>query len=231
MTNENPATPATAATPGNDANNGNGQPAATPAVTTGQGGNEEGKVTISTKEFAQLQRDAARGRSAAKRIEIRSKSNAGNGNAALPDDVATLIDEANDRANKAEQKAAQAEVRGRVRDILDKPEFKVLPESTRNLILKNPSALSQAEDPEEALLDIEDYVRDEVAKLGTSTNGAGQGNAGAGNAPAVRETPPVVNNGSPAPTKAAEAEDPSKLRGSARSQAMIRNSLKGVKPV
>ena len=64
MTTQNPATPAQAATPGSTPNVVTTPSTTTPTVVP------EGKVTISTKEFAQLQRDAARGKSAQRRSAL-----------------------------------------------------------------------------------------------------------------------------------------------------------------
>ncbi len=212
MTNENPATPAApvAATPGSDANVITPPSTTTPVV-------PEGKVTIDTKEFAQLQRDAARGRSAQRRVDLKNNTNRTPEVDGASDDVNKAIREANERADKAEREAMQARVREGVRGILDKDEFKNLPKSTRELILKNPAALSQATTLDEALLDIEDAVREMVPldlnldKKEITPNG---------------QTPPVINNGTPAPNKAIGLEDTTKLSGPARSAATIRNLIK-----
>lgn len=221
MNTQNPATPVvpagTPATPGSDAGVITTPPTTTNPVVP------EGKVTISTKEFAQLSRDAARGRSAQKRSQL----NAGKGLPGTIDtgnpDVNQVVKEAQDRAAEAERKALQLQVKDRVRDLLDKEEFKNLPKSTRELIMKNPASLSEAEDLEEALLDIEDFVRDQVIPL--DLNLPGSTTPPVTTPPGVT-TPPVTNNGTPAPAKAVELEDLSKLTGSARSTAAIRNSMK-----
>lgn len=218
----NPATPVvpagTPATPGSDAGVITTPPTTTNPVVP------EGKVTISTKEFAALSRDAARGRSAQKRIQL----NAGKGLPGTIDlgnpDVNQVIKEAQDRVVEAERKALQLQVKDRVRDLLDKDEFKNLPKSTRELIMKNPASLSEAEDLEEALLDIEDFVREQVVPLDLNLPGATTPAPGA--TPPGVTTPPVVNNGNPAPSVAVELEDLSKLTGPARSTAAIRNSIK-----
>ena len=217
MTIQNPATPAASATatPGADPN-----VVATPS-TTPNTVVPEGKVTIDTKEYAQLQRDAARARSAQKRIEIRNNTNRQSIPEGASEDVAKAIEEANNRAAEAERKALQAEVGGKVRDILDKDEFKNIPKSTRELILKNPSMLSKADNLDEALLDIEDFLRENVVGVDSVTipmPGL--------NKPGPNETPPVINSGAPAPSDAAGMEDVSKLSGSERSRAMIRNKIK-----
>ncbi len=213
---QSPATPevpaGTPAAPGSDASViTTPSTPATPAV-------PEGKVTIDTKEYAQLQREAARGRSLQKRSQFNTgrvpvgKVDTGN------PDANVIVAEEQTRRLDAERKAFQFEVKDKVRDILDKEEFKSLPKSTRELILKNPAALTEAEDLEEALLDIEDYVR-EAIPLDLSLPKAPPTLPGVG-------TPPVTNNGTPAPAKPIELEDTSKLTGSARSVATIRNSIK-----
>jgi hypothetical protein len=225
MTINNPATPVAPATvtPGQDAN-----VVITPS-TPAQPAVPEGKVTIDTKEYAQLQRDAARARSAQKRDEINRRKNV-----AIPDgadnDTIKAIEEANNRAAEAEQKALQSEVRSSVRDILEKEEFKSIPKSTKELIMKNPSALSKASSLEEALLDIEDFLRDNVLGVDSVTVPMPAAPAAGGK----NETPPVINSGAPAPSDSAGLEDVSKLSGPSRSQAMIRNKMRearGVKAV
>lgn len=216
---QSPATPTTTpvvATPGSES------VVVTTPPTTANPVVPEGKVTISTKEFAQLSRDAARGRSAQKRIQINSGKLPGTIDTGNPD-VNQVVKEAQDRAAEAERKALQLQVKDRVRDLLDKDEFKNLPKSTRELIMKNPAGLSEAEDLEEALLDIEDFVRDQVIPL--DLNLPGSTTPPVTTPPGVT-TPPVTNNGTPAPAKAVELEDLSKLTGSARSTAAIRNSMK-----
>lgn len=224
---KNPATPGAAgaapAAPGNDA-----RVITPPSTVTPPAVNDsEGKVTISTKEFAQLSRDAARGRSAQRRVDLTKGRPASPAiNAGGDPDAQAAIDEANRRADKAESDAQKAEVRSKVRDVLDKPEFSKIPASTRDLILRNPGVVTEAEDVEVALLDIEDYLRDTASKIDVS----GIVPAAPKDAPG-RETPPVITPGAPAPSGAIEAQDPSKLHGHAKTQAIIRNKLKGVKPL
>lgn len=215
MTTQNPATPAApvAATPGSDPN------VVTPPSTPTTPVVPEGKVTIDTKEYAQLQRDAARVRS----VERRRQINAGRPpvNDGGNPDIAQAVQEANDRAAQAERVALQAEARNRTRDILDRDEFKTLPKSTKDIILKNPALLSQADNLEEAMLDIEDFVRESVASMGEVTPVVVTPAQ-----PVGHDAPPVVNNGAPAPAGAVGDEDISKLSGPARSQAMIRNTIR-----
>lgn len=219
---QNPATPVvpagTPATPGSASDVITTPPTPTTPVVP------EGKVTLSTKEFAQLTRDAARGRSAQRRNELNGRKNLpGTVDLGNPD-VNQVVTEAQQRAAEAERKALQLEVKDRVRDLLDKDEFKSLPKSTRELILKNPASLSEADDLEEAMLDIEDFVREQVIPLDLNLPAAG--NPAPGATPPGVTTPPVINNSTPAPAVAVELEDLSKLTGSARSTAAIRNSIK-----
>lgn len=223
MLDQSPATPAVAtaapAAPGSAPAVITTPPAVAPAAS-------EGSVTISTDKFAQLTRDAARGRSAQQRAAVLGPTRAKVPDG-VPADAATLINEANERAEKAERIALQEQVRGQVRDMLDKEEYKNLPKSTRDLILKNPATLTQAETLEVALLDIEDFVRDQVIPLdlGLGAKPAGSVTTVTTPAPAGTETPPT--NGTPAaPAGTPQLEDLSKLTGPARSQAAIRNALK-----
>ena len=223
MNNPNPATPAPAATPGSNEPIQPTPPAATPPATPGSGGQPEGKVTISTEEFAQLQRDRARLQSFQKRATFVKKPAPGtNPNLDPADPANQRIAELESERDEANQRALQADVRGRVRDILDKEAYKALPKSTRDLILKNPSALSEADNAEEALLDVEDFVREQCAGLTLPNNPA----PGAPGNPPGHETPKTVNPGSPAPAITAGLEDVSNLRGVALSRAVLRNKIK-----
>jgi hypothetical protein len=232
MTNQNPATPAQAATPGSVPAVVPNPSVTTPAPTGEQGTSSEGKVTIDLKEYRDLQRAKARTLSFDKRATIRGKTdhpaNNPDGTQADPEIVERLNQESQAR-QAAERKSLQLEVRSGVRDLLEKDEFKVLPKSTKDLILKNPAMLSEAETLEEAMLDIEDFCRDQVLSLGDiglPTPPAAQ--------PKGHEAPPAVNAGSPAPANASGLEDVSKLHGTARSTASIRNLIKtarGVKQV
>lgn len=227
MENLKPATPAPAAAPGTHETVPATPSAATPPATPGSGEQPEGKVTISTKEYAQLQRDSARVRSFEKRREFqRSRNNPqpANGN---PDDPANeRISQLEAEKADSDKRALQAEIKGSVRDILDKEEFKALPQSTRDLILKNPHMLSEADNLEEALLDIEDFVRDQVLKLGAApAQPDPKGNPQSGT-PKGHETPPTVSHGVPSQAPSAGMEDTSNLRGAALSRATLRNALR-----
>lgn len=213
---KNPATPPSGATPGSTE-----KVITTPSTTTPPIGEQpEGKVSLTLKEFTALNRDAARFRSNVKRGEINDRKNINNNNSTGNEEVDKVINDANTRAAEAEHKALQFQVKGQVRDLLEKDEFKSLPKSTKELILKNPQLLSDADNLEEAMLDIEDFVRDQVLALDTPVIVEKK------TEPNGHETPPAINNSAPAPAGDSELEDVSKLSGPARSTAMIRNSLK-----
>lgn len=228
MTNPNPATPAQAATPGSGETVVTTPPSGTPApATPGVQGNEsgEGKVTIDLKEYRDLQRAKARTLSFDKRAGLRKpEANPGTNSGDGDPELVERLNKAESDRQAAERRALQAEVKGSVRDLLDREEFKPLPESTRQLILKNPAMLSEADNLEEALLDIEEFVRDEVLKMGTTPKVP---TSTPNPSPAGHETPPTVTPGSPAPSPAAGMEDLSKLRGADRSRAAIRNAMRG----
>lgn len=206
--------------------NGNGSPA-TPAtpVTPGQGQQPAGQVILSTEQYRQLERDAARGRSQKRREEKNRGVSANNGNDDGQDpEKSELIN----RATAAEREALQLKVKDRVRSLLEKPEYSALPKATRELILKNPAALSEADNLDDALIDIEEFLDQQATEA--RAEGAGQG--GDGGAPAKKgepagvETPPRVNSAVPAPATPAGLEDTSGLHGPALSRAKIRNAIK-----
>ena len=229
MANETPATPApSAAAPGTSEQVATPPSAATPPAQPGQGGQPEGKVVIPTEEYARLQREAARGRSAQRRSDIANRKNP----AVKTDDLdpndpiqAQLAEERQARVN-AEQRLHRVEVKNRVRDILDKPEHSALPVSTRELILRNPSALSEADNVDEALLDIEDFVQEQVAGIKAAKPTQPPSGPQVQSNPAGHETPPAVNTGSPAQASAAGLEDTSNLAGANLSRAVLRNVIK-----
>ncbi len=232
MTNPNPATPAQAAAPGNAAAGSAAPSSTTPAVVTptGQGNNPEGTVAISLKEYRDLQRAKARTLSFDKRLALKkpATSQPTNDDGADPELVNELAQEREGRQN-AERRALQAEVRGRVSELFSKPEFKDLAPSTKSLILKNPAMLSNADNIEEAMLDIEDFVQEQVTLDLNLKGGASQ--PGKPNQPSGHETPPNTNGGNSNPAGNPSLEDTSKLSGPARSQATIRNALKKAKGV
>ncbi len=243
MTDQNPATPGSATAPAepaqaNPGNNeqGSNQPSGSnqaPATSMGQGQNQEGKVTISTEEYGNLQRNSARLQSLQRRTALKSRTpSRTNSNPNADPAIAEELDSALAAKEAAEARALELEVKTSVRDILDKPEYKDLPVSTRNLILKNPASLSNANNLEEALLDVEDFIREAVVDHRASNPGtqtpAGQAPAMPPTAPAPvgHEAPASVSAGGPANPATAGMEDTSKLTGSSRSRAALRNAIK-----
>lgn len=221
MAQPNPATPSQEVTPGHG-EHGSSTPSATPAapVTPAPGNNNEGTVTIPVKEYRELQRNDARARSFGNRVYRRPAAPAAN---ADPNDP---VAQANARATEAEQKSLRLEVQGKVRDLLADDRFKNIPQSTKTLILESPHMLSEAETLDEAMYDIEDRLI-EISKVDNiPVTIRTDGTPPANNAPSNRETPPVITPGTPAPVDAATMEDTSQLRGSARSQAALRNAFK-----
>ncbi len=209
------ATPAQAATPPS------GAPVVTPgspAAANSQGTTQQpvgATVTISAQEYADLQR--AKGRTLGFDRKFQK-----------PAPVAQKIDPATDPTGAlaaaeaariaAEQRALQLEVKGQVRDLLADPRFTNIPASTKQLILEAPHMITTAETLEEAMYDIEDKLLDLVGKdttIPVTVVVPGQ----------VRETPPVVTPGAPAPVDAGTMIDTTNLRGPARSQGVLKNAM------
>lgn len=230
MTNTNPATPAQAATPGSDEHVVTPPAGSTPApATPAHGNNQAGTVTISTEEYARLQRDSARTRSFGKRVYQRPSNR--EANVDPNDPAASALAEANAAREAAERRAMQAEVRGKVRDLLADDRFKNIPKSTKDLILEKPHMLTEAETLDEALYDIEDKLIEMSGSSDTTFSNPSNpnpqpSNPSPSNPAPSRETPPVVTPGNPAPVDAGALEDTSNLRGSARSTAILRNAFK-----
>jgi len=221
--NQNPATHSQESTPGDVPAVATPSSVPTPAPQGDQGGTSDGKVSIDLKEYRDLQRAKARTLSFDKRVSIQNKNRQANGQDPQDDDQVTeQIRNLENQKSEAERKVLQMEVRDKVRTLLDQDEFKTLPKSTKDLILKNPAMLSNADNLEEAMLDIEDFCRDQALALESSAQGQNGGNK----PEQKNEIPPVINSGSPAPVVAVGLEDLSKLSGPARSQAAIRNKLK-----
>lgn len=226
MTTSNPATPAqNAATPGSGEHNGSA-PAATPAApaTTAPGNNNAGTVTIPVEQFAQLNRDAARARSFGSRVY--KKPTQPTANIDPNDPAAGALAQAEAARADAERRAMQAEVRGKVRDLLADDRFKELPKSTKDLILQSPHMLTQAETLDEAMYDIEDKLIELAGSSNPNPNPSNPNPSNPNPQPANRETPPVVTPGAPASIDAGALEDTSQLRGPARSTAALRNAFK-----
>ena len=236
---ENPVIPAAnaAATPGNNgqsAPQSSAAPSTQPGNPPGQGGAPDEKVTISLKEYRELQRDHGRVLSFDKRKQFNSSRNnapgsqpANNGSGENNDpEIVEQLRVSEERAETAERESMQLKVKDGVRAILAKPEFANLPESTKNLILKNPAMLSEANSVDEALLDIEDYIRETASTISTpNQNQSGQG-SGRRSTPPGHEVPPTVSAGAAAPANAEGLEDTSNLTGVARSRAVLRNAAK-----
>ena len=243
------ATPANAATPSSGEQNNNTQPGAAPTSQQGQGNSNQGPVvTIPASEYQRLTRQDARARSFDRRAGRESRRDRTT-NYDPNDANAVAIAEANDRAADAERRAMQAEVRGKVRDLLADSRYSSIPQTTKDLIVKSPHMLSEADNLDDAMLDIEDYL-DGVLSSGqvpvqivqnNNTQNAQPQNAQQPNAQpqnnqnqtqnaqpqnAQRETPPVILPGSSAPVDSATLEDTSNLRGPARSAAVLRNSAR-----
>ncbi len=243
--NSTEATPASnAATPSSGEQNNNTQPGAAPTSPQGQGNSNQGPVvTIPASEYQRLTRQDARARSFDRRAGRESRNNR-MANIDPSDANAVAIAEANDRAADAERRAMQAEVRGKVRDLLADPRYSSIPQTTKDLIVKSPHMLSEADNLDDAMLDIEDYL-DGVLSSGqvpvqivqnnntqnaqTQSNQNQTQNTQPENAQpqnTQRETPPVILPGSSAPVDSATLEDTSNLRGPARSAAVLRNSVR-----
>ena len=201
----------------------------TPAKPEGSGDQQGVKVTITAEEYRNLKRHEARSLAfdkrkqfALSRINPPPKSQIPNDENADPEIVERLRIEQDARI-EAERKVLRAEVTNKVRELLDRDEFKTLPWSTKALILKNPHMLSEADNVDEALLDIEDFVREQVAAESALPNlNIIKGGAN----PPGHETPPNINAAVPAPENAEGLEDISKLTGASRSQAVLRNAMR-----
>lgn len=197
-----------------------------PASNTGAAGNEEGKVTITTKEYGELQRAKARSLSFDRRAALPKNQPTVTRPANASGEANEAIDAATARADAAERRALQSEVKDHVRDLLSKPEYAKLPASTKDLILKNPQMLSTADNLEEALLDIEDFLIEQADQIGDGIPVViKDGNGTRPIASSNHEIPPTSAGGAATPT-GDEVEDTSKLTGSARTRAMIRNSAR-----
>ena len=224
MVTPNPATPAQAANPGS-VETVVTPPAVTPApATQAPGINPAGTVTISTEEFARLQRDSARTRSFGKRVYQKPSGQAANIDPNDP--AAAAIATANQERDEAVRKAMQSEVRGKVRDLLADDRFKALPKSTKDLILEKPHMLTDAETLEDAMYDIEDKLLEMAGPTNPSNPNPSNLPSNPSTLPTSRETPPIVTPGNPAPIDAGALEPTEGLRGSERSMAILRNSFK-----
>lgn len=221
----NPATPApVAATPGTAP-----QVVTTPSATVpptdkpAAPAAPEATVTIPVAEHQRLQRQDARARSFANRVR-NPRANRQPTNTNQP----PTSPEANDalaRAEAAESENLRLKVRENVRDILAKPEYSVIPQSTKDLIMESPHMLSEADTFEDAMVDIEEFLIDQATKLDAGTK-VTVPILPVNVDPTKNETPAVVTPTAPAPVDAGLMEDTSNLRGPARSQAVLRNAAR-----
>lgn len=216
---ENPVTPAQAATPGNGQPNVPNQPATPPAQAPAQPAAE---VKVDPKEYADLLRDQARLRSLQRRKPQAAQA------AAEPGDPNDEIVQARNETQRLKDELFQRDVKDGVRDLLAKPEFAALPESTRKLILKAPHTLSEAKDQESVLADIEEFLSEEAAALKAQPT---RQQVPPPHQPQGHETPPKVGTGSPVAPPPEGLEDVSGLTGPARSRAVFRNLQKKQKGI
>ena len=228
MNNLNPAIPAKAATPEKN-EQGQQNPSVTPQTPQGnQEGTQEGTVTISTKEFGELQRNTARLKAFQQRAQF-NKNTPPQPREAQDGEDPLLVEElrkSQEATSSLSSELHKEKVLNKTREILEKEENKVLPKSTRDLILKNPSILSNATSVEEAIIDIEEFIGEQVAGLKTQP-GQPQGTGGSHPTdPTGHETPATVNAASPAVTDEGSFENLEGLAGEDRSRAAIRNIIK-----
>jgi len=218
---DTPATPAQAAIPGNGQPNVPNQPATPPAQAPAQPAAE---VKVDPKEYADLLRDQARLRSLQRR-----KPQAAPAMANDSGDQNDEVVQARNESQRLKEQLFQRDVKDGVRDLLAKPEYAALPESTRKLILKSPHTLSEAKDQETVLADIEEFLSEEAAALKANPPAQQQPQQQQrlpAQNPAGHDTPPKVGAGSPATVPPEGLEDISGLVGPARSRAVFRNLQK-----
>lgn len=229
MENITPATPAQAATPGKN-ELGQTPSAGTPPASGTQGNQQEGMVTIPAKDYAELTRNNARLKAFQKRAQFTSPKTATDPSSDGSDpEVIEELRKAKEEAQNLRNDLRIRDIRERTRELLDKPQYQSFPKTTKDLILKNPALLSKADNVEEAMIDVEEYLDTQVAGLNTQQPAQPGQNPAGGNSPsnpAGHETPPNVTAGNPAPVPTSNEEDVSKLTGSAKSRGMIRNLLK-----
>lgn len=179
----------------------------------------EGSVTITAKEYRDLQRAKARTLGFGRRAAHPTP----NSEIDPSDPNAAALIQAHAERDEAILKVTQSEVKAKVRDLLLSDKYKMIPQSTKDLILARPHMLTEANTYEEAILDIEDWLDDQAV---ANAPLPGTPTAPISTLPTARETPPVVSAGAPALVDAGVVEDTTNLRGPARSQAILRNSLR-----
>jgi len=196
----------------------------------------EAQVTISSKEHSDFLRDQARLKSIQKRNALARKNQPLTNTEGDQDDpVVQELAQTKTELAASNRRILQAEVKGEIGAILAKSEYAAIPESTKALILKNPASLSQADNLEEALIDIEEFLGEQAANavaVPAITDGPPAGSPSPAETPAGHETPPKVEGGAAAPTDGSAIEDVTNLTGEARSSALIRNAVrKGKAPI
>lgn len=230
MININSATPSKEATPGVS---GQGQASqAQPSPAQGQGGQLESNVTITAKEYAELQRNQARLQAFQKRAQFTSKNSSlfAPSDTDDPEIVEALRKEQTAHQNAIKELRSE-QIKNGVRGLLDKEEYKLLPKVVKDLILKNPALLSKAETVDEALLDIEEFINTQMIEHKINqppqpSDNTQKGGQGQPQNPSGHETPPIVNAANPAPVNVDALEDINKLEGQSKSRAILRNVLR-----
>lgn len=230
MENKNSATPAQAAAP---EKNEQGQPnpfAGTPPQQGNQGNQQEGQVTISAKEYAELNRNKARLQAFQKRAQFTPKKSASDTSSEEGTDP-ELVEELR-KAREENQKIAAdlriRDIKDKTKELLDNPKFQNIPKIAKDLILKNPVSLSVAESVDEVMIDVEEFIETQMADLKTQPAQQSQNQADRSSQPnpTGHETPLIINAANPAPVNVAAEEDVTNLTGSNKSRAILRNLLK-----
>lgn len=226
MNQSNPATPAQAATPGNSEPTPQApSQGAAPAGQAPQSGSEA-QVSIPADEYRQLQRDKARLQSLQRQQGRKPQPAAADDNLDPNDPRAQELATARREADEAKAKLFRSELRDKTRELLEKPEFKKLPPSTKDLILKNPAAFTEATDIDNAAYELEDFLREQAATIVEAPAQAAAPGQPAQAQPQGHETPPAAARTAPTAPQPAQLEDVTNLRGPARSQAIIRNKMR-----
>lgn len=210
----NPATPtednvARSATPGENVEKETGK--STEDRTEDGQGEKLGDVSLNKDEYVQLLRDQARLRSLQKRSSTKKSVESDDGSD--PE-----LRKERSRAVELERQLALRDMRDGAREMLSDSRFSNIPESTRKLLMKAPHSLSQSDDVEGVLSDLEDYLLEESAALKAEEKArAGKNTSG----PA-----PEVQAGTRQIDVMGEVEDVSKLTGTSRSVAVLRNLIR-----
>lgn len=240
MPNNQPATPDNkSATPGNESGQQNPQTpqGAAPSQTPSQEGdkgtqqNQEGMVSISAKEYRDLQRAKARASSAQRREALKNKQNTTNksvdeyNSEGVDPEVAEALSRTQSQLTETQRDLIIERSKNRVTEILSREEYKDIPESTKRILRNNPSSVASVESNtiDELMLDVEDFLNDEIEKIPvTVVKTPPQENTD----PKGHETPDNVGGGGSQNTSNQGLEDISNLTGTARSRAVLRNAIK-----